>query len=39
MYIDDFIGLPDIEEKLEVKHKVSRDEAEEVFFIVHISVL
>ena len=32
MYIDDFIWLSDIEEKLEVKHDVSRDETEEVFF-------
>ena len=32
MYIDDFIWLPDILEKLEVKHHVSQDEAEQVFF-------
>jgi len=32
MYIDDFIWLPDIIEKLAVKHQVTQDEAEEVFF-------
>ncbi|MFP4033081.1 MAG: BrnT family toxin [Desulfococcaceae bacterium] len=32
MHIDDFIWLPDIEEKLAVKHNVTQDEAEEVFF-------
>jgi uncharacterized DUF497 family protein len=32
MYIDDFIWLPSILEKVEVKHQVSQDEAEEVFF-------
>jgi len=32
MYIDDFIWLPDIIEKLVVKHQVTQDEAEEVFF-------
>ncbi|HEY3229085.1 MAG TPA: BrnT family toxin [Roseiflexaceae bacterium] len=32
MYIDDFIWLPDILEKLAIKHHVSQDEAEEVFF-------
>jgi uncharacterized DUF497 family protein len=32
MYIDDFIWLPDIIEKLAVKHRVSQDEVEEVFF-------
>ncbi len=32
MYIDDFIWLPDIIEKLAVKHDVRQDEAEEVFF-------
>jgi len=32
MYIDDFIWLPDIIEKLAVKHHVTQDEAEEVFF-------
>jgi len=32
MYIDDFIWLPDIIEKLAVKHRVLQDEAEEVFF-------
>ncbi|MBC8253142.1 MAG: BrnT family toxin [Ardenticatenia bacterium] len=32
MYIDDFIWLPDILEKLAVKHHVAQDEAEEVFF-------
>lgn len=32
MYIDDFIWLPDILEKLFVKHRVSQDEVEEVFF-------
>ncbi len=32
MYIDNFIWLPDIAEKLAVKHHVSEEEAEEVFF-------
>jgi uncharacterized DUF497 family protein len=32
MYIDDFIWLPDVVEKLAVKHHVTQDEAEEVFF-------
>jgi uncharacterized DUF497 family protein len=32
MYIDDFIWLPDILEKVAVKHSVTQDEAEEVFF-------
>jgi uncharacterized DUF497 family protein len=32
MYIDDFIWLPSILEKVEVKHQVSQDEVEEIFF-------
>jgi uncharacterized DUF497 family protein len=32
MYIDDFIWLPDILDKLAVKHQVTQDEVEEVFF-------
>ena len=32
MYIDGFIWLPDIVEKLASKHQVTVDEAEEVFF-------
>jgi hypothetical protein len=32
MRIDDFIWLPDIVDKLAVKHNVTQDEAEEVFF-------
>ena len=32
MYIDDFIWLPSILDKIEVKHRVSQDEAEAVFF-------
>ena len=32
MYIDDFLWLPDIVEKLLVKHRVTQDEAEEIFF-------
>lgn len=32
MYIDDFILLPDIVEKLAIKHRVTQDEVEEVFF-------
>jgi uncharacterized DUF497 family protein len=32
MFIDGFVWLPEIVEKLEVKHRVSQDEAEEVFF-------
>ena len=32
MYIDDFIWLPDIVDKLAVRHRVSQDEVEEIFF-------
>ncbi len=32
MYIDDFIWLPDIVEKLALKHNVTQDEVEDVFF-------
>ena len=32
MFIDEFLWLPDIIEKLEVKHHVSQHEVEEVFF-------
>jgi uncharacterized DUF497 family protein len=32
MYIDDFLWLPDVAEKLIVKHHVSPEEAEQVFF-------
>lgn len=32
MYIDDFIWLPDILDKLAAKHNVTQDEVEEVFF-------
>jgi hypothetical protein len=32
MKIDDFIWLPDIVDKLAVKHHVTQDEVEEVFF-------
>lgn len=32
MYIDDFLWLPDIVEKLVIKHRVTQDEVEEVFF-------
>lgn len=32
MYIDDFIWLADVVDKLIIKHNVSQDEAEEVFF-------
>jgi uncharacterized DUF497 family protein len=32
MYIDNFIWLPSILYKVEIKHQVSQDEAEEVFF-------
>lgn len=32
MYIDDFIWLPTILDKVEVKHHVWQDEVEEVFF-------
>ena len=32
MYIDDFVWLPDIIEKLESKHRVLPEEVEEVFF-------
>ena len=32
MYIDDLLWLPGIVEKLIVKHHISQDEAEEVFF-------
>ena len=32
MYIDDFIWLPDILDKLEIKHRVAQDEVEQIFF-------
>jgi uncharacterized DUF497 family protein len=32
VYIDDFVWLPDIVEKLAVKHHVGQEETEEVFF-------
>ncbi len=32
MRIDDFIWLPDVLEKLDLKHGVTQDEAEQVFF-------
>jgi uncharacterized DUF497 family protein len=32
MYIDDFVWLPDIADKVETKHNVKLDEAEEIFF-------
>ncbi len=32
MYIDDFIWLPDILDKLDRKHGVSQDEVEDIFF-------
>jgi hypothetical protein len=32
MQIDDFIWLPDIVDKLAIKHNVSQDQAEDVFF-------
>jgi uncharacterized DUF497 family protein len=32
MYVDDFLWLPDVVEKLIVKHHVSPEEAEQVFF-------
>ncbi|MBI3302426.1 MAG: BrnT family toxin [Deltaproteobacteria bacterium] len=32
MYIDDFVWLPGILDKLAVKHHVTQDEVEEVFF-------
>ncbi|MDZ7333473.1 MAG: BrnT family toxin [candidate division KSB1 bacterium] len=32
MYIDNFIWLPDVAEKIAVKHQVTEEEAEEVFF-------
>ena len=32
MYIDDFLWLSDIIEKLWVKHRVTQDETEEIFF-------
>ena len=32
MYIDDFIWLPDILDKIATKHHVTQDEVEEVFF-------
>jgi protein-L-isoaspartate O-methyltransferase len=34
MFIDEFVWLPNIIEKLEIKHHVSQDEVEEVFFNV-----
>ena len=32
MVVDDFVWLPDIAEKLAAKHRVTEDEAEEVFY-------
>ncbi|MCP4662021.1 MAG: BrnT family toxin [bacterium] len=32
MYIDDFIWLPNIVDKLAAKHQLTQDEVEEVFF-------
>lgn len=32
MFIDDFLWLPDIVSKLWVKHHVTQEEAEEIFF-------
>jgi uncharacterized DUF497 family protein len=32
MYVDDFIWLPEIVDKLEAKHSVSQEEVEEIFF-------
>ena len=32
MYIDDFIWLPDILEKLAVKHQLTQNEVEDVFY-------
>ena len=32
MYIDDFIWLPDVVEKLAAKHRLRQEEVEEVFF-------
>ncbi len=32
MYIDDFVWLPDVVDKLIAKHRVSQDEVEELFF-------
>jgi uncharacterized DUF497 family protein len=32
VYIDDFIWLPDIIDKLELKHRVLPEEVEEIFF-------
>jgi len=32
MFIDDFIWLPEIVDKIAVKHHVSQDEVEEIFF-------
>lgn len=32
MFIDDFVWLPDIIEKILVKHHVFQDEVEEIFF-------
>ena len=32
MFIDDFVWLTEIAEKLAIKHRVNQDEVEEVFF-------
>ncbi len=32
MYIDDFIWIPEIVDKLATKHQFTRDETEEIFF-------
>jgi len=37
MNIDDFVWLPDIIEKLFIKHNITQDEVEEVFFNLNVS--
>lgn len=32
MYIDDFVWLPDVIEKLAIKHRMTQNETEEIFF-------
>jgi hypothetical protein len=39
MIIDDFLWLPDIVEKLYVKHRVTQEEVEDSFLASHISGL
>jgi hypothetical protein len=39
MYIDDFIWLPDILDKIAIKHHVSQDEPRTSSLMIHTTVL